>query len=173
MITISGFIFKGLTNTFHENTKFSNKVNSIYQQNIDNKDFNRCRCSKCNSTGDFEIKGYYYRNIVIDLNKISLRVTRIKCNSCNATHALFFEDIIPYFCLTSFDSLSLYLADFISAFYDYDLLHRLKNRFSQFIKYLNSVNESISKIHDINLKTIPSMSKSYLQIHVGFISFCT
>ncbi len=173
MISFRGFIFKGLTNNFKNNDKFSNYINSIYQSNVNNKDLNRCKCSKCNATGNFEIKGYYYRNIIICFTKVKIRITRVKCSSCNRTHSLFFEDIIPYFSLTSIESLKLYLNSFISNNHDYDALLRLKKRFSLFIKYLKSINGSIIDIQDSNDKTIKAINKSYLQIHLGSIILVT
>lgn len=173
MIMFKGFIFKSLTNNCNNNNKFSNLVNSIYQDNIDNKDLNNCRCSKCFSVGDYEIKGYYYRNIVLCFTKVRIRITRVECQSCNRTHALFFEDFIPYFSLTTFNCLEVYLNSFCSLYYDYDLLLRLKDRFFTFINFLKSIKKSILNISECNNKTIGSFRKSYLQIHRGLISFVT
>ena len=153
--------------------ELSRLANAIYQSNINNIDLNRCKCPHCKATGNYEIKGYYYRNIIFRANKIELRITRVRCCSCNKTHALFFEDIIPYYPLTSIESLELYLHLFDSLIYDSEVLHRLKKRFSMFITYLKSVNGSINDIQDSNDKTMESMSKSYLQIHLGLIRLAT
>ncbi len=173
MITFRGFIFKDLKNNFKNNSKFSHYINSIYQSNVNDKDLNQCKCSKCNTTGNYEIKGYYYRNMTICLTKVKLRITRVKCLSCSRSHALFFEDMIPYFSLTSTECLHLYRNSFRSNAYDDDVLLRLKKRFSMFMKYLKSVAGSILDIQDSNNKTMKSISKSYLQIHLGLISLAT
>lgn len=105
--------------------------------------------------------------------KVRIRITRVECQSCNRTHALFFEDFIPYFSLTTFNCLEVYLNSFCSLYYDYDLLLRLKDRFFTFINFLKSIKKSILNISECNNKTIGSFRKSYLQIHRGLISFVT
>ena len=173
MIMFPFQIFNRIDKNIKDINKSSSYINSIYQLNVQNQDFNKCQCSRCKAKGNYEIKGYYYRRIVINNFDISIRITRVKCINCDATHALFFEDMIPYYSLISSECLEIYHNNFNSLFYSYDVLYRLKKSINTFIVYLKSVLGFIEDIHATNEKTITSMNKSYLQIHVGRISFAT
>ena len=136
-------IFNRIDKNIKDINKLPSYINSLYQLNVQNQDFNKCQCSRCKAKGNYEIKGYYYRMIVINNFVISIRITRVKCINCNATHALFFEDMIPYYSLISYECLEIYHNHFNSLFYSYDVLYRLKKRINTFIVYLKSVLGSI------------------------------
>ena len=59
-------IFNRIDKNIKDINKSSSYINSIYQLNVQNQDFNKCQCSRCKAKGNYEIKGYYYRRIVIN-----------------------------------------------------------------------------------------------------------
>jgi len=61
--------------------------------------FGLLKCPCCSST-ELIRWGYYYRSVILLINTevvcIHLSVQRVKCNSCNKTHAVMPMGIIPY-----------------------------------------------------------------------------
>lgn len=55
-----------------------------------------CQCDKCGAIGNFKNHSSYERFLIKILKTIKIRVQRVKCNSCGATHALIPKDVIPY-----------------------------------------------------------------------------
>lgn len=53
----------------------------------------RC-CQK--QGGSFVIHGYYSRRLKIKEQTFDILIMRIKCEYCDKTHAIFFNDFIPY-----------------------------------------------------------------------------
>ncbi len=105
-------ILKSITKKIHktnEKSQLVNYINDLYQKTVDECDLNQCKCNKCSCVGNFCIKGYYYRTIVIDNESYKIRITRVKCKSCGRTHAIFTEDFIPYFSHTTDDMCHLFL----------------------------------------------------------------
>lgn len=168
MIIIPTSIFKSISEKKDKKLQLVNYINDLYQCNVDKYDLNQCKCNKCSCVGNFCIKGYYYRNIVINFQVIKIRITRVKCKSCGRTHAIFFEDFIPYFSHTSHSMVSLHINNFHSNMYSYDFLLRLKKRFTIFLSFLRD-KLNINNIHESNKKTITTYQKSYLQIHKGIV----
>ena len=93
---------------------FSEKINSFYKNKLNNceltqedvqklmpccEDIN-CKCPKCGAKCNFAYHGSYMRNVsIIQNNKrydFKVRVTRVICKSCNSTHALIPDFIVPY-----------------------------------------------------------------------------
>ena len=66
-----------------------------YDEIINNLDFNRLICPKCNHS-DLIIHGYYTRRIKTKIGTIYLRIIRVICKSCGSTHALLLSCLVPY-----------------------------------------------------------------------------
>lgn len=67
-----------------------------YDDDVNNIDFSNIRCT-CGATGHFHYHASYRRYLIIDNNdEITIIIKRIKCDSCNKTHALLPSIIIPY-----------------------------------------------------------------------------
>lgn len=54
------------------------------------------KCPKCNAVGNYKKHSSYKRNLIFIHTIITIVVHRIKCCSCNTTHALIPKDAIPY-----------------------------------------------------------------------------
>ena len=78
--------------------KLSDKA--IYQEVIGGFKYHNVQCPGCCAVGKLQSHGDYYRNFVFpDGEKIiesSLSPLRFKCVSCNTTHALLPDIIVPY-----------------------------------------------------------------------------
>ena len=66
-----------------------------YDEIINNLDFNRLICPKCNHS-DLIIHGYYTRRLKTKIGTIYLRILRVICKTCGSTHALLLSCLVPY-----------------------------------------------------------------------------
>ena len=146
------------------------EINLIYRRQVMKVDYNHLIWPKCKSIGNYRIKGYYERTIIVNNNPIRIRVLRIKCEDCGRTHAVFFLDFVPYYQLSSIDSNIIYKSNFKGTIYDPDLIKNLKKRYMIFIKRIAMFGISIKEtILSITTKYIEARMNSYLQIHRGII----
>lgn len=80
-------------------TIFSNTFNTLsqnyYDKTIDSIPFHRLTCT-CGHSACLTRHAYYYRSIKTPLGKIRLRICRVKCSLCGATHALLLAEMVPY-----------------------------------------------------------------------------
>lgn len=80
-------------------TIFSNTFNTLsqnyYDKTIDSIPFHRLTCT-CGHSACLSKHAYYYRSIKTPLGKIRLRICRVKCSLCGATHALLLAEMVPY-----------------------------------------------------------------------------
>lgn len=82
--------------------KFKSFSLTNYNNLIDNLPFHSLTCT-CGSKGDLVKHGTYPRNIKLSEGKLTLKIQRVKCNSCGKTHAILPEWIIPYSSVTLSD----------------------------------------------------------------------
>ena len=66
-----------------------------YDEIINNLDFNRLICPKCNHS-DLIIHGYYTRRLKTKIGTIYLKIIRVMCKACGSTHALLLSCLVPY-----------------------------------------------------------------------------
>ena len=66
-----------------------------YDEIINNLDFNKLICPKCNHS-DLIIHGYYTRRLKTKIGTIYLRIIRVICKTCGSTHALLLSCLVPY-----------------------------------------------------------------------------
>lgn len=75
------------------------KINDFTQINyniiIDNLHFHKLACT-CGISGQLIKHSYYTRSIKKPNGSLDLRVLRVKCKSCNKTHAILLQFIVPY-----------------------------------------------------------------------------
>jgi len=173
MIIHFKFLFNDI---FKNNEKFNEiqlkyEVEQLYSNAVNQLDFNKITCNKCKEIGDFEIKGYYYRNIIINNISVRIRITRIRCRSCKRTHAILFLDFIPYYQLSSFNSNQLILKQFIDNEWDEQIIQRLKQRVKQFERRLKDIVMSVftNTIEEITTSYNEYRREAYLQIHRGIV----
>ncbi len=68
---------------------------SFYDSVIYNLPFHQLTCS-CGHAACLSIHGYYRRTVKLPSGPLWLRVCRVKCSECGATHALLLSSIVPY-----------------------------------------------------------------------------
>ena len=68
---------------------------SFYDSVIYNLPFHLLTCS-CGHAACLSIHGYYRRTVKLPSEPLRLRVCRVKCSECGATHALLLSSIVPY-----------------------------------------------------------------------------
>ena len=173
MIIHSKFLFNSVYKKqidFYEET-IEYEVQALYCSAVDHIGFNKLKCNKCNEIGNFVIKGYYYRTIIINNKAIRIRITRIKCKDCNKTHAILFLDFVPYYQLSTVNCRKLILVNFIDINYDELIIERLKKRVMIFETRLKDISKSvyINTIEEITMKYSEYRRQSYLQIHRGVV----
>lgn len=119
-----------------------NKYNGLFYSK--NK-FKYTNCPKCRSKGNFSVHAYYRRNVVYFANNKLIEkiliILRIRCLSCNSTHAILPYDIIPYKIFTVSFVMKLLYYIFVSLFkindstqnlnISHQLLYNIKNNFIQ------------------------------------------
>lgn len=85
--------------------KLSNKIKYIsqiqYNKIISSLNFNDFHCPNCHSNG-LVVHAYYERHVDIFDRNHTIRILRLRCPSCNSTHAVLIEDMVPY-SVASFD----------------------------------------------------------------------
>ena len=82
MITIQVEIYNNFTQDYYDSVIFSLQLHQL-------------SCS-CGHYSCLTIHGYYKRSVITPLDKVSLRIVRVKCSVCGKTHALLLSSIVPY-----------------------------------------------------------------------------
>ena len=67
----------------------------IYNRYLNSISFSTFSCS-CGSSGRFTKHGFYIRSIKNPSGKVKLSIQRIKCSSCDKTHAVLHPSMVPY-----------------------------------------------------------------------------
>jgi hypothetical protein len=98
---------------------FTVNFNNYTEKILENYSILYYICPKCGAKHAFTRHGSYERNIcyIDDLKNIvdrRIKILRVKCSSCNSTHAILPNDIIPY-CIYSFSFIISVLTDYYSA----------------------------------------------------------
>ena len=68
---------------------------SFYDSVISNLPFHQLTCS-CGHSACLSIHGYYRRTVKLPSGLLRLRVCRVKCSECGATHAILLSSMVPY-----------------------------------------------------------------------------
>lgn len=92
-------------NTF-QNVYSQKNLQILYNHHFISLNLSECIC-KCHASNWYH-HGYYIRTVIIYGVRYAIRVARIKCKDCAATHVLLPCFIIPYLLHSSFD---LFLLD--------------------------------------------------------------
>lgn len=68
---------------------------SFYDSVIYDLQLHQLTCS-CSHSACLSVHGYYKRTVKLSSGAIRLRVCRVKCSECGATHALLLSSMVPY-----------------------------------------------------------------------------
>jgi len=84
---------------------FKINCNTYEEKILNKKDFFTYNCPTCGAKHSFTRHASYKRNIILlsedTLVDKKLKILRLKCSSCNKTHAILPNDIVPY-CIYSY-----------------------------------------------------------------------
>ena len=146
---------------------FSEKIKSFQQNNLKTFNFSQediqnlmpsledisCCCPNCKAYSNFSFHGAYNRNIsFIREGKtfdFTVSVTRVICNSCGSTHALFPDFIVPYkhfsrdsFLLVVSKTVSSSVLKVSECFYlSWQFIYACLSIFFAFFNYADSLNK--------------------------------
>lgn len=139
-----------------------------YDSIINNLDLNRLQCPKCNHFG-MKIHGYYDRPVKTINGLIRLVVLRVKCLSCNKTHAVLLSSLIPYQSIQLKDQLRIINNDdlnslmILNPFIDESDISRVKYNFNHFFKQ-RLLSENIKLDKDLIINCFKYYKRQFLQI---------
>lgn len=161
------YINRPLFNGLEEIT--NNIVKKIYTESIQNINFNMLRCCQKNG-GSFVVHGYYSRRLKIKEQTFDISIMRIKCEYCDKTHAIFFNDFIPYSMFNTYEGKKILMND-IDDDFSYEVIEKIKRIKKQILTKLVIVGLRIDDDVSILLESsIHSFCGHFLQIHRGKIA---
>lgn len=139
-----------------------------YDEIINNIDRNRLCCPKCNHF-DMVIHGYYDRPVKTKDGIIRIVIVRVKCKSCDCTHALLLSSIVPYGSVTLKDQIRIVKNDELDSllsdnpFISFDDVSRIKRNYKlHYLERLRSFSIKIDK--DIVSNCFLAFKRQFLQI---------
>lgn len=161
------YINRSLFNNLKEIS--NNIVKKIYTESIQNINLNMLRCCQKNG-GSFVVHGYYSRRLKIKEQTFDISIMRIKCEYCDKTHAIFFNDFIPYSMFNTYEGKKILMND-IDDDFSYEVIEKIKRIKKQILTKLVVVGLRIDDDVSILLESsIHSFCGHFLQIHRGKIA---
>ena len=113
-----------------QNPKKININQKNYDRFVDSINFDSILCPHCHQHS-WSFHASYYRYLDFLGRRIRIRISRVKCNSCDKTHAILIESMLPFSCLSHDDIISV-LGSHYMAMTDSSHFYYLKNKFSHF-----------------------------------------
>lgn len=155
---------------------FKVNFNNYEEKILKNYSFFDYPCPKCGAKHSLTRHGSYDRNVCfIDAaqNIVEQKFTllRVKCSSCNSTHAILPNDIIPY-CIYSFSFILSTLTEYYSNEHSipdlssifsisFQLIYIFIAKFSSFLNSCSIVLRSLGYVIPPNPDTVVSVLNSY------------
>ena len=68
---------------------------SFYDSVLNELQLHQLTCS-CGHSSCLSVHGYYKRSVKMDEGTLRLRICRVRCSACDATHAILLSSIVPY-----------------------------------------------------------------------------
>jgi hypothetical protein len=122
---------------------FTVNINNYIEKILNNYLFFDYICPKCGAKHSFTRHASYKRNICFMKNnnicEEEMCILRLKCNSCNSTHAILPNDVIPY-CVYSFS----FIINVLTKYYSKD--NKIKDICSLFSISFQLIYNFISKL---------------------------
>lgn len=162
MVYINKPIFKNLK-------EISDKIiRNIYIEAIQKINFNQIKCCQ-KSGGSFCIHGYYCRHLKIKGELLNISIVRIKCEYCGKTHAIFFNDFIPYSIFNTYEGQKILMND-IDEEFSYEVIERMKRIKIKIMTKLSIMGLRIDyDVPTLLEESIHFNHAHFLQIHRGKI----
>lgn len=144
-------------------------IQSIYSDAINKINLNKLNCCLPNN-GSFTIHGYYKRKFRIKENIVTINILRIKCEHCGKTHAVFFNDFIPYSSFSSIEG-QMILLNVIDDSFTYEVINRINKIKRRILVRIALIKKNIhDKIEDLINGSVIAFCLHFLQIHRGFVA---
>jgi len=150
------------------------RICKTYSENFYTRDFfNETSCPRCRARGRFNLHGSYSRHVVyFDKCKLVeelIKIKRIRCRSCESTHAVLPGDIIAYKLLSLFVQLSILFSFYLKEIPVLKLASKLDFSFQYIYLCLKSFLIYVNNIHQLFRETKPKItcaleSKSVLSL---------
>lgn len=138
---------------------FNINYNNYFENILNNKHFFNYTCPVCGNNHSWNRHGSYNRNLTIlkdsSFFDTTIEILRLKCTSCNSTHAILPNDIIPYriYSLSSITEILLEHYEknlsVLSIAKKYNISFQLI--YSILSAYLSFINESISALRILDV----------------------
>ena len=158
--------------------------NKKYLKIIQSMDISVYDCPKCRAKASMIRHAYYERNVISIIDEVmlfsTLKILRVKCKSCDSTHAILPGDIIPY---KQFDYLS-FIAILENYFYFDQSGYKLSSKFNVSFQTIYSFINTFLIFKDSTFVTLrvmatvenlfsrkPSKLIQYIKNEIGFINF--
>ena len=94
---------------------FNVNIKTYVEKILNNYDFFNYECPKCGARHSLIRHGIYERNISFikedNISNEKIEILRLKCTSCNSTHAILPNDVVPY-CIYSYSFMMKVIMDF-------------------------------------------------------------
>lgn len=167
----------------------STKINSKFQEQIKKYqkmiNYGVLECPCCKSK-EYIRWGHYERGVTyFKENKIYseiVRIQRIRCKSCNKTHALLPFGIVPYKQLTDEVFLSIFIDELEENIWGEDSILYWKKQFRKYhFPYLCSLLQKRNKFQILNqirnqkeeilIRYIKETKKCFMQIKLGYLGY--
>lgn len=167
------------------------KIKSNFEENLQiyekTLNFNHLECPYCHSK-EYIRWGFYERGVIYKKNNKIFQeimiIQRIKCKSCNKTHALLPFGIIPYRQLTDEVIIDIIIDNENEELYfSLDTVKKLKKQFNKYflpylITLLNTKNLKVimNKLKNekevILIRFIKETKRCFMQIKLGWLLLC-
>lgn len=162
MVYINRPLFNGLKEIS------DNIIQKIYIEAINKININQIKCCQHHG-GSFFVHGYYRRRVKVSESVANINILRIRCEHCNRTHAVFFNDIIPYSMFNAYEFHKILLNQ-IDKDFSYEIIERVKRIKSLVLARIELLGLLIGdNISTLIKESIHSFCGHILQIHRGRI----
>lgn len=150
----------------------------LYESVINNLQLHQLECS-CGHHGCLSIHGYYYRSAKNPEGTIRLRIQRVICSECGATHSLHLSLTVPYSQIPLTDQQKIIKAyeqgdnpgNAVPETSDIDE-NNIKSVLRAYRRHwrerLRSENISLEPARDLVLKCFSFYSMQFMQVHRAF-----
>lgn len=119
----------------------------IYEDSA--KCYKNYECPKCHQRGNFKNHGSYTRNLITKFENTIIEITRIKCCSCDSTHAIIPKEVIPYKSL-SLNTVLEIAWDYLCGYSNSQIRKKYNLTESTRRRYIKAIKEDLSLLFGVN-----------------------
>ena len=154
----------------------SNYISKSFYDSVNNYlQFHQLTCS-CSHSACLSVHGYYKRTVKLSSGAIRLRVCRVKCSECGATHALLLSSMVPYSQIPISDQQRIYkdyeegrnvsmVCESNPSVDENNVKSILRNYRRRWREKLRSLRIRLFPLDDLILSCFSDYSSQFMQIH--------